>query len=56
MSNEDDNNIFLKSLPGVKPLKKNSKITKPIPKSIKSNLLRITIKETESNKIYKRAV
>ena len=26
MSNKDDNNIFLQSLPGVRPLKKNNKI------------------------------
>ena len=54
MSNKDDNNTFIKSLTGVEPLKKNSKITKPIPKPIKPNSLRITIKETESNKIYEK--
>ena len=54
MSNKDDNNIFLKSLVGVKPLKKNNKITKPIPKSIKSNTPRIAIKETESDKVYEK--
>ena len=54
MSNKDDNNIFLTSLSGVKPLKKNNKITKPIPKPIKSNTPRTTIKETESDKIYEK--
>ncbi len=56
MSNKDDNNIFLKSLAGVKPLKKNNRITKPIPKPIKSSIPRTIIKEAESDKIYKRAV
>ena len=55
MSNKDDNNIFLKSLAGVEPLKKNNKITKPIPKPIESNTPRIIIKETESDKIYEKA-
>ena len=55
MSNKDDNNIFLKSLAGVKPLKKNNKITKPIPKPIESNTPRTTIKEAESDKIYEKA-
>ena len=54
MSNKDDNNIFLKSLEGVKPLKKNNKITKPIPKPIESNIPRTIIKETESDKIYEK--
>ena len=54
MSNKDDNNIFLKSLVGVKPLKKNNKITKPIPKPIKSDIPRTIIKETESDKIYEK--
>ena len=49
MSNKDDNNIFLKSLVGVKPLKKNNKITKPIPKAIVSNTSRAIIKELEKN-------
>ena len=52
MSNKDDNNIFLKSLVGIKLLKKNNKITKPIPKPIESNIPKIIIKETESDKIY----
>jgi DNA-nicking Smr family endonuclease len=55
MSNKDNSNIFLKSLEGVKPLKKNNKIIKPIPKSIKSNSPRTIIKEVEDNKIYERA-
>ena len=54
MSNKDDNNFFLKSLAGVKPLKKNNKITKPIPKPIESNTPRTIIKETESDKIYEK--
>ena len=54
MSNKDDNNIFLKSLAGVKPLKKNNKITKPIPKPIESNISRTIIKETKSDKIYEK--
>ncbi len=54
MSNKDDNNIFIKSLTGVKPLKKNNKITKPIPKPLKSHTSRIIIKETESDKIYEK--
>ena len=54
MSNKDDNNIFIKSLTGVEPLKKNNKITKPIPKPIESNTPRIIIKETESDKIYEK--
>ena len=55
MSNKDDNNIFLKSLVGVKPLKKNNKIAKPIPKSIKSDATRIIIKETESDRVCEKA-
>ena len=55
MSDKNDNNIFLKSLVGVKPLKKNNKITNPIPKSIKSDALRIIIKETESDRVYEKA-
>ncbi len=55
MSNKDDNNIFLKSLVGVKPLKKNNKITNPVPKSIKSDAPRIIIKETESDRVYEKA-
>ena len=54
MSNKDDNNFFLKSLAGVEPLKKNNKITKPIPKPIESNIPRTIIKETESDKIYEK--
>ena len=54
MSSKDDNNIFLKSLAEVKPLKKNNKITKPIPKPIESNTPRTIIKETESDKIYEK--
>ena len=54
MSNKDDNNIFLKSLEGVKPLKKNNKIIKPIPKPIKSDSPRIIIKDIESDKIYEK--
>ena len=54
MSNKDDNNIFLKSLAGVEPLKKNNKITKSIPKPIELNTLRTIIKETESDKIYEK--
>jgi len=54
MSNNDDNNIFLKSLPGVRPLKKNNKITKYVPKPIKSNTPNIIIKETESDTIYEK--
>jgi len=52
MSNKDGNNIFLKSLLGVKPLKKNNKITKPIPKLIETSIPRTIIKEAESDKIY----
>ena len=55
MSNKDDNNIFLISLVGIKLLKKNNKITKPIPKPIESNIPRTIIKETESDKIYEKA-
>ena len=55
MSNKDDNIFFIKSLAGVKPLKKNNKIIKPIPKPIKSETPRTTIKETESDKIYEKA-
>ena len=55
MSNKDDNNIFLKSLVGVKPLKKNNKIINSIPKSIKSDAPRIIIKETESDRVYEKA-
>ena len=54
MSNKDDNNIFIKSLVGVKPLKKNNRITKPIPKPIKSSIPRTIIKEAESDKIYEK--
>ena len=54
MSNKDENNIFLKSLVGVKPLKKNNKITKSIPKPIESHIPRVVIKETESDKIYEK--
>ena len=54
MSNKDDNNIFLESLAGVKPLKKNNKITKFIPKPIESNTPRTIIKEAESDKIYEK--
>ena len=32
MTNKDDNDIFIKHLRGVKPIKKSHKITKPIPK------------------------
>ena len=54
MPNRDDNNFFLKSLAEVKPLKKNNKIIKPIPKPIASNTPRPIIKETESDKIYEK--
>ena len=54
MSNKDDNNTFIKSLTGVEPLKKNNKITKPIPKPIESNIPRTTTKEAESDKIYEK--
>ena len=54
MSNKDDNNIFLKYLEGVKPLKKNNKVIKPIPKTIKSDSPRTTTKEIESDKIYEK--
>ena len=52
MSNKDDNNIFLKSLEDVKPLIKKNKIIKPIPKTIKSDSQRTTIKKIENDKIY----
>ena len=52
MSNKDGNNIFLKSLLDVKPLKKNNKITNPIPKPVESSTPRTIIKEAESDKIY----
>ena len=52
MSNKDDNNIFIKSLTGVEPLKKSNKITKPIPKPTESETPRTIIKETEGDKIY----
>ena len=55
MLNNDDNNIFLKSLAGVKPLKKNNKITKPIPKPTESNTPRTITEKTESDKIYEMA-
>ena len=54
MSNRDDNNIFIKSLAGVEPLKKNNKITKPIPKPTESDTPRIIIKEAESDKTYEK--
>ena len=54
MSNKDDNNIFLQSLAGVKPLKKNNKITKSIPKPTASKTSRPIIKEPESDKIYEK--
>ena len=54
MPNKEDNNIFLKSLAGIKPLKKNNKITKFIPKPIESNTPRTIIKEAESDKIYEK--
>ena len=55
MPNKDDNNIFLQSLDEVKPIKKNNKITRPIPKPIKSNTPRTIIKEAESDRIYEKA-
>ena len=55
MSNKDDNNTFIKSLTGVEPLKKSNKITKPIPKPIKSDNPMITIKETKSEEFYEKA-
>ena len=55
MSNKDDNNIFLQSLPGVRPLKKNNKIIKLIPKLIKSRTPRTIIKERENDKIHEKA-
>ncbi len=56
MSNKDDNNIFLKHLQGVRPLKKNNKVIKPIPKSIKSNNPSIKTKEIKSNEIYEKII
>ena len=52
MSNKDDNNIFLKSLDGVKPLKKNNQFIKPIPKLIKLDRTRTVLKEIENDKIH----
>ena len=54
MSNKDNNNIFLKSLEGVRPLKKNNKIIKPIPKATKSNSPRTIIKEVKDEKIFEK--
>ena len=54
MSNKDDNNTFIKSLTGVKPLKQNNKITRPIPKTIESDVPRTIIKNTDSDKIYEK--
>ena len=54
MSVKNENNIFMESLRGVKPLKKNDKVIKPIPKRIKLNSPRITIKEIENDKIKKK--
>ena len=54
MLNKDDNNIFLTSLTGVEPLRKNNKIAKPIPKSTKINISSTTRKETVRNKIYEK--
>ena len=45
MSNKDNDNIFLKSLEGVRPIKKNNKIIKPIPKSTKSHSPKTIIKK-----------
>ncbi len=54
MLNKDDNNIFLTSLTGVEPLRKNNKIAKPIPKSTKINISSTTRKEIVRNKIYEK--
>ena len=54
MSNKDDNNFFIKSLAGVKPLKKNNKIIKAIPKPAKPDNPRIITKKIENNKIYEK--
>jgi|TARA_B100001964_G_scaffold116225_1_gene129524 DNA-nicking Smr family endonuclease len=51
MSNKDNDNIFLKSLEGVRPIKKNNKIIKPIPKSTKSHSPKTIIKKTDGYKI-----
>ena len=54
MSNKEDNNIFLKSLDGVRPLIKNNKVFKPVPKLIKSDSPRTAIKEKASDNIYEK--
>jgi len=54
MASKDDHNVFIKSLTGVEPLKKNNKITKPIPKTRTSNTTKIVIKDMESDKIYEK--
>ena len=54
MANKDDHNVFIKSLTGVEPLKKNNKITKPIPKTRASNTTKIVIKDMQSDKIYEK--
>ena len=56
MSNKDDNNIFLKYLEGVRPLKKNNKVIKPVPKSIKSNNPKVKTTEIKSNEIYEKII
>ena len=56
MSNKDDNNIFLKYLEGVKPLKKNNKVIKPIPKLIKSNNPRVKTKEIKNDETYEKII
>ena len=47
MINKDDDNIFLKHLRGVKPIKKTNRITKPIPKK------KFETETVERKKIYK---
>ena len=54
MISKHENNIFLEFLKEVKPLKKNNKIIKPLPKTTKPKNPKIPIKEIENNKICKK--
>ena len=54
MANKDDHNVFIKSLTGVERLKKNNKITKPIPKTRASKTTKIVIKDIQGDKVYEQ--
>jgi len=52
MSNKKENNIFIQHLKDVKPIKKNNKITRPLPKKQETSRIKNKLENTERKKTF----